>query len=252
MLKCGLLGKTLGHSRSPEIHRLLGDYEYLLYEKQEEELENFLIEGDWKGMNVTIPYKKTVLPFVSELSPVAEKIGSVNTLVRRQDGSLFGDNTDVAGFLAMVRYSGFPLTGKKVLVLGSGGASVSVCEALHQLNCDAVVISRTGRWNYDNLDQHADAEYLVNTTPVGMFPHPDASPVDLTRLPACAGVLDIVYNPPVTLLMKQAARLGIPSVNGLYMLVAQARRSAELFTGRTIPDVRTEEIFLQLSGKETL
>ena len=119
MLKCGLLGKILGHSRSPEIHRLLGDYEYLLYEKQEEELENFLIEGDWKGMNVTIPYKKTVLPFVSELSPVAEKIGSVNTLVRRQDGSLFGDNTDVAGFLAMVRYSGFPLMGKRCWYLAA-------------------------------------------------------------------------------------------------------------------------------------
>ncbi len=252
MLKCGLLGKTLGHSRSPEIHRLLGDYEYLLYEKQEDELPSFLLEGNWTGLNVTIPYKKTVLPYITELSPVAQSIGSVNTIVRMPSGRLYGDNTDVAGFLAMVRYSGFSLSGKKVLVLGSGGASVSVCEALRQLNAEPVIISRSGVWNYQNLDQHADAEYLVNTTPVGMFPHPDASPLDLTRLPACAGVLDIVYNPPVTLLMKQARSLGIPAVNGLYMLVAQAKKSAELFTGSAIPDQRTEEVFLQLSRKEDL
>lgn len=249
MLKCGLLGKTLGHSRSPEIHRYLGDYEYLLYEKREDELESFLREGDWTGMNVTIPYKKAVLPFLDALSPVARRIGSVNTILRRPDGSLFGDNTDVAGFIAMVRYAGFSVSGKKVLVLGSGGASVSVCEALRSLGAEPVVISRTGKWNYDNLEEQADAPYLVNATPVGMFPHPDASPVDLSRLPACAGVLDLIYNPPVTLLMKQAAEKGIPSVNGLYMLIAQARKSAEIFTGRPIPDDRTEAIFRLLSGE---
>lgn len=252
MLKCGLLGKTLAHSRSPEIHRLLGNYEYRLYEKREEELQAFLLDGNWTGINVTIPYKKTVLPYVAELSPVAERIGSVNTLIRRPDGTLFGDNTDVAGFTAMVRFSGFPLSGRKVLVLGSGGASVSVCEALEELRACPVVISRSGRWNYNNLEVHADAEYLVNTTPVGMFPAENASPVDLSRLPCLAGVLDIIYNPPVTLLMKQAQERNIPSVNGLYMLIAQAKKSAELFIGQSIPDQKTEAIFHLLNGEESI
>jgi len=243
MLRCGLLGKKLGHSRSPEIHQLLGDYEYRLYEKPEEELRDFLLEGNWDGLNVTIPYKKTVLPFLSEISPTARKIGSVNTLVRRGDGTLYGDNTDVDGFAAMLRYSGFSLSGKKVLILGSGGASVSVREVLLRVGANPVVISRSGENNYENLYKHEDAAYLVNTTPVGMFPEMDASPVDLSRLPACRGVLDIIYNPPVTKLMRQAAERGIPAVNGLYMLVAQAKRSAELFTGRAIPEERTEEIF---------
>ena len=250
MLHCGLLGKKLGHSRSPEIHRELGDYEYLLYEKAEDEVEGFIRHGNWDGLNVTIPYKKTVIPFLDELSPVSARLGSVNTVVRRADGSLFGDNTDVSGFEAMVRFSGFPVSGAKILVLGSGGASVSVCEALRMQNAEPVVISRTGENNYDNLTRHTDARFVVNTTPVGMFPDTDASPLDLSRLPSCRGVLDIIYNPPVTLLMRQAESLGIPSVNGLYMLVAQARRSAELFTGRLISDPEVERIFRLMSGTE--
>ncbi len=243
MLKCGLLGKKLSHSRSPEIHRQLGDYEYLLFEKQEDELEAFLKAGDWTGMNVTIPYKKTVLPYVAELSPVAEKIGSVNTLIRRPDGTLFGDNTDVAGFTSMVRFSGLCLRGTKVLVLGSGGASVSVCEGLRELDAFPVIISRRGENRYDNLEKHADASFLVNATPVGMFPDTEGSPLDLNRLPACRGVFDLIYNPRETRLMAQAREMGIPAVNGLYMLVAQARKSAELFTGKTIPEDKVEEIY---------
>ena len=243
MLKCGLLGKKLSHSRSPEIHRQLGDYEYLLFEKQEDELEAFLKAGDWTGMNVTIPYKKTVLPYVAELSPIAERIGSVNTLIRRPDGTLFGDNTDVAGFTAMVRFSGLCLRGTKVLVLGSGGASVSVCEGLLELDAFPVVISRRGENRYDNLDKHADASFLVNATPVGMYPDTEESPLDLNRLPACRGVFDLIYNPRETRLMAQAREMGIPAVNGLYMLVAQARKSAELFTGKPIPEEKVEEIY---------
>ncbi len=251
MLKCGLLGKKLGHSRSPELHRQLGDYEYLLFEKQEEELEAFLLHGDWDGLNVTIPYKKTVLPFVTELSPAARQIGSVNTLVRRPDGGILGDNTDAAGFEALVRFAGFEPRGRKVLVLGSGGASVAVCHALRGMGATPVVISRSGENNYDNLERHADAPLLVNTTPVGMYPAVDASPLDLTRLPNCAGVLDIIYNPAVTRLMRQAEDLGIPSVNGLYMLVAQARRSSELFTGRSIPEERVLEIYQRMNGRDS-
>ena len=245
-MKCGLLGAKLGHSRSPEIHRELADYEYRLYEKTAEELPAFLLQGDWHGINVTIPYKKQVLPWLTELSPVAEALGSVNTIVRRSDGTLFGDNTDVYGFEAMVRRSGFSLAGRKTLVLGSGGASASVCEALRRLEAKPVVISRSGEYNYQNLSLNADAEYVVNTTPVGMYPDTDASPLNLEELPACRGVMDIIYNPAETKLMRQAARLGIPACNGLYMLVAQAWRSAELFLGAEIPESRVEEIYRAL------
>ncbi len=248
-MKCGLLGAKLGHSWSPEIHRGLGDYEYLLYEKREEEVADFLLRGDWHGMNVTIPYKKTVVPWLSELSPVAARLGSVNTIVRRADGSLYGDNTDVYGFEAMVRRFGFDPRGTKTLTLGSGGASVSVCEALRRMGADTVVISRTGEFNYQNLALHADAEYLVNTTPVGMFPQMDASPLDLRELPRLRGVIDVIYNPPETKLMRQARELGIPACGGLYMLVAQAWRGAELFLGREIPESRVEEIYAELSGR---
>ena len=249
-MKCGLLGAKLGHSWSPEIHAYLGAYEYRLYEKREEEIPAFLQQGDWQGMNVTIPYKKTVLPWVAELSPAAAALGSVNTLVRRADGSLFGDNTDVYGFEAMVRHYGFAPEGTKTLILGSGGASVSVREALRRLGAETVIISRTGENHYQNLFLHADAAYVVNTTPVGMYPNMDASPVDLREFPACRGLIDIIYNPPETKLMRQAAELGIPSCNGLYMLVAQAWRAAELFLGEDIPETRVGEIYRMLEQKE--
>ena len=247
-MKCGLLGKTLGHSRSPEIHARLGDYEYRLYEKREEEIPAFLRDGDWQGMNVTIPYKKTVVPYLQELSPAAAALGSVNTIVRRADGTLFGDNTDVAGFEAMVRFYGIDLTGRKTLVLGSGGASAAVREALRRLGAGPVtVISRSGEDNYENLERHADARAVVNTTPVGMHPHPDASPLDLRRLPACEAVVDIIYNPPETMLTRQAAALGLTWCTGLYMLVAQAKRSAELFLGEELPEEITGEIYREMS-----
>ncbi len=243
MLRCGLLGRKLSHSWSPPIHALLGSYEYLLYEKEEDEVEEFIRSGPWDCLNVTIPYKKTVLPWVDELTETARRVGSVNTLVRRQDGTLFGDNTDVFGFTAMARSARFDLRGQKTLVLGSGGASVAVLDALRTLEALPVIISRSGPDDYEHLERHADAAFVVNTTPVGMYPATDASPLDLRRLPACRGVLDLIYNPTETKLMRQADSLGIPSVNGLCMLVAQALRSAERFTGRRIPEERIGEIF---------
>ncbi len=246
-IRCGLMGEKLGHSRSPEIHAQLGDYEYRLYEMPKEEIECFLREGSWRGMNVTIPYKKAVIPFLDRLSPVAERIGSVNTIIRGQEGMLFGDNTDVYGFEALVRFSGFRMNGLKTLILGSGGASVSVREALDRIGAETVVISRSGENNYDNLEKHQDAVFVVNTTPVGMFPDTDASPLDLRRLPDCRGLLDLIYNPVRTKLMKQAENLGIPAFNGLYMLVAQAWRAAELFLGEEIPESRAEEIYRRMT-----
>ncbi|MGI6014070.1 MAG: shikimate kinase [Oscillospiraceae bacterium] len=243
MLHCGLLGETLGHSYSPAIHAQLGSYEYLLYEKPETELDTFLKSGRFDGLNVTIPYKKAVVPYCAELSDFARSIGSVNTLVHRADGTLFGDNTDAYGFASMIRKSGITVTGKKVLVLGSGGASVTVCAVLQSLGAGTVVvISRNGENNYGNLDLHADAEIVVNTTPVGMFPHNGTSPVDLSLFPACKGVLDIVYNPARTSLLLQAEARGIPHLGGLHMLVAQAKRSSELFTGAAIEAVQIDRI----------
>jgi len=248
-MRCGLLGKTLGHSYSPQIHARLADYEYRLYEKREDELADFLRSGAWDGLNVTIPYKKTVVPFCDELSDVSARIGSVNTLVKRPDGTIFGDNTDVYGFLSLVRRSGADVRGEKTLVLGSGGASVSVCDALRTLGARPVVISRAGEDNYENLGRHADAKFLVNTTPLGMYPKTGEAAVDLTSFPQCRAVFDVVYNPARTALLLQAEALGIPAYNGLYMLVAQAKRSCELFMKQALPDTVIDEIERALSSE---
>lgn len=242
MLKCGLLGEKLGHSYSPAIHAMLDDYEYRLYEKTREELPEFLKHGDWQGLNVTIPYKKDVIPFCDELSPASARTGSVNTLVRRPDGSIYGDTTDVYGFEQLVLTSGIAVAGQKVLVLGSGGASAAVCDALLTLGACPVVISRSGENNYGNLDRHADATVVVNATPVGMYPHNGESPLDLSLFPNLNGVLDIVYNPARTALLLQAEAMGLPWANGLYMLVAQAKRSSEQFSGKSIPDSEIRRI----------
>ena len=236
MLRCGLLGEKLGHSYSPEIHKMLAGYEYRLYERRAEELESFIRGGEWDGLNVTMPYKKAVLPFCDELGERARLSGSVNTLVRRADGSIYGDNTDMFGFESLLRVNGIDPAGTKALVLGSGGACASVCAVLQSLGAETVVISRSGEDNYNNLDRHRDAGIIVNTTPLGMYPNNGAQAVDLTEFPNCRAVLDIVYNPARTALLLQAEELGIKHAGGLHMLVAQAKRSSELFTGARIDD----------------
>ena len=236
MVKCGLLGRTLGHSYSPAIHAQLGDYDYVLFEKEPEELEDFLLHGDFTGINVTIPYKKAVVPYCTKLSLAAQVLGSVNTIVRLPGGVLFGDNTDYDGFSSLVQLSGVDVRDKKALVLGSGGASVTVCTLLRNRGAQVVVISRSGEDNYENLHRHADAEIVVNTTPLGMYPHNGESPVDLQLFPDCRAVFDLIYNPARTALMLQAERLGIPAYGGLHMLVAQAESASRLFTGNLLPD----------------
>ena len=246
-MKCGLLGRKLGHSYSPQIHNLLEDYSYVLFEKEPEELENFLKNGDFSGLNVTIPYKKEVIPYLSELSPTAQKMGCVNTVLRRSDGTLYGHNTDYFGFTSLVRHAGLSVAGKKVLVLGSGGASNTAVAALKDLGASPVVISRSGENNYQNLHRHTDAAAIVNTTPVGMYPNTGVSPIDLGLFPHLEGVLDVIYNPARTQLLLDAEKLGIPRENGLWMLVAQAKEAAEVFTGGKIPDEVIEKIYRQLS-----
>ena len=228
-MRCGLLGEKLGHSYSPSIHAMLGEYEYRLFEKQAEELEDFLLHGDFHGLNVTIPYKKAVIPYCAELSETAKAIGSVNTLVRRSDGSLYGDNTDAFGFRCMVERCGVSPAGKKALVLGSGGASLTVQAVLRSMGAEVIVVSRGGENNYDNLSRHEDASILVNTTPLGMYPNNGISPVDLDAFPALEAVLDVVYNPARTALLLAAEEKGIPSAGGLRMLVAQALAASEQF-----------------------
>ena len=232
-MQCGLLGRLLGHSYSPQIHAMLGEYDYTLFEKEPEEIENFLKHGDWTGINVTVPYKKTVIPYLDELTPVAEKLGAVNTIIRR-NGKLTGHNTDYVGFLTMVTASGLDITGRKVLVLGSGGASNTAVAVLKELGAHVVVISRSGENNYGNLHLHADAAVIVNTTPVGMYPNAGSSPVDLDLFPELDGVLDVVYNPARTQLLLDAEKRGLTGMNGLLMLVAQAKEAAEWFTGTAI------------------
>lgn len=248
MLKCGLLGEKLGHSYSPQIHSMLADYEYKLFEKSPEELEDFLKSGEFDGLNVTIPYKKSVMPYCAELSPTAAQIGSVNTIVRRSDGSLYGDNTDAFGFENLIVHNGIEVKGKKALVLGTGGASVTAQAVLKNLGAsEVVVISRKGEDNYENIAKHADAEIIANTTPVGMYPNNGKAAVDLTQFPKLSGVLDVVYNPSRTALLLQAEKLCIPCAGGLYMLVSQAKRSCELFTGKSIPDSEIDRIERVLS-----
>lgn len=248
-MKCGLLGRKLGHSYSPQIHGMLGDYSYALFEKEPEEVGDFLKNGDFTGINVTIPYKKTVIPYLDDLSPVAKKMGSVNTILRRPDGTLFGHNTDCYGFSAMVQRAGLSVFGKKVLVLGSGGASGTAVCVLQELGANVVVISRKGENNYDHLALHKDASVLVNATPVGMYPNTGISPVDLDCFPHLEGVLDMIYNPARTQLLLDAEARGIPAENGLWMLVAQAKEAAEVFTGHAIDDSRMAAIHQKLSAQ---
>jgi shikimate dehydrogenase len=241
-MKCGLLGRKLGHSYSPQIHAHLGDYSYELFEKEPEEVADFLQNGDFSTINVTIPYKKTVMPYCSKLTERAVAMGSVNTIVRQPDGTLLGHNTDYFGFSSMVRRSGLDPKGKKVLVLGSGGASVTAVAVLKEMGANVVVISRSGEDNYENLHRHADASILCNCTPVGMYPHNGLSPVDISLFPRLEGVLDMIYNPARTKLLLEAEKRGLVAENGLWMLVAQAKEAAEWFTGVPISDDKIAEI----------
>ena len=246
--KCyGLLGRRLGHSWSVPIHQALGCEGYRLFELEPEALGDFLRREDVGGLNVTIPYKRDVMKYCDALDIAAEAIGSVNTLVRRE-GKLWGYNTDIDGFLYMLRRADISLAGKKVVILGSGGASLTAQAAARMEGArEVVVVSRSGPDNYETLpERHGDAEVLINTTPVGMWPHMDETPLDLRRLPGLTDVADVIYNPGRTDLLLQAEALGLRHAGGLPMLVHQAKRAEELFFGQPIPDYQTELILARL------
>ena len=241
-MEYGLLGERLGHSFSPQIHRDLAGYDYQLLPTPPEAVEDLFARRAFQGLNVTIPYKRTVMPLCDEIDPRAAAIGAVNTVVNR-NGRLTGYNTDIDGFLYMARRAGVDMAGKKVVILGSGGTSRTARAAAGELGArEIVTVSRHGEDNYQNLSRHADAQVLVNTTPVGMYPNWGQSPVSLESFPALEGVLDVVYNPLRTALLLQAEERGLPCSCGLPMLVAQAKRAAELFTGQNIDDSRAEAV----------
>ena len=236
-MEYGLIGEKLGHSYSVPIHNQLADYGYVLREVSPDALDAFMRRHDFRGINVTIPYKQAVMPYCAERSDAAREVGCVNTIVVRGDGSLYGHNTDIGGFIHMLRGAGIDPSGRKAVVLGSGGTSLTARAALRRLKArEIVVVSRSGPVDYEALYRdHADAEILVNTTPVGMYPKTGVSPVDIKKLPNLMGVADVIYNPERTALIADARERGIPAVSGLSMLVAQAREAAELFAGREIP-----------------
>lgn len=234
-MEYGLIGEKLGHSYSKIIHEKLADYTYELTPLTREEFASFMEKHDFKGINVTIPYKKDVIPYLDEMDEAAKAIGAVNTIVNR-DGKLYGYNTDCPGFLYMMKQTGVSVTGKKVLVLGTGGGAQAILAAVHMEGAASVIsVSRSGKGaavTYEECARlHNDAQIIVNTTPSGMYPNVDASPIDLTPYTRCEAVLDIIYNPAETRLTAQARSLGMKAATGLTMLVAQAKYACDLFTG---------------------
>lgn len=243
-IRCGLIGEHLSHSFSPRIHRHLADYSYTLFEMAECDVGDFLKSDKFDSTNVTIPYKKTVMPFLDEISDEARRIGSVNTITRTAAGGLRGDNTDYFGFSYMIRKSGIEIQGKKVLILGTGGASLTARTVCSDMGAEKITfVSRSGEVNYENVYTLCpDTQVIVNCTPIGMFPKNLVSPIDISRFENLCGVADMIYNPARTKLLLDARRLGIRHTNGLSMLVAQAKKACELFLSDGIDDSEIDRI----------
>lgn len=240
----GLLGRKLSHSLSPQIHAHFGSYKYELFCREPDELDAFFTDKSLKAYNVTIPYKVDAYNHCDELSDTAKKIGSVNTVIRRADGTLYGDNTDYFGFDYMSKSCGADYKGKKVLVLGSGGASLTVCTVAKDCGAkEIIVVSRSGENNYENIHKHYDADIIVNTTPVGMYPNNGERLIELDKFTHPECVLDLIYNPCNTRLLQDAQELGIPCANGLTMLVAQGLRSAEQFIDQKLGDETIDRVY---------
>ena len=249
----GLIGEKLGHSYSKTIHEMLGEYDYDLIPLSREEFDAFMKERSFKALNVTIPYKKAVMPYCDKLSPLAEKLGAVNTLYFDEEGALCGTNTDYPGFLKAAASAEISFEGRKVLILGDGGAGGMVRHAVKDSGASSVtVVTRHPETSpardlfkcvsYDQLDSYQDSEIIVNTTPVGMYPDNGKRLIDLSVFAECKGVFDVIYNPQLTDLLLQAKKAGIPYANGLSMLVSQATEAAAYFTGKPGWDSRDQEI----------
>ena len=247
-MRCGLIGEKLGHSFSKIIHERLADYSYELTELEKENVGEFVKSGHFDAFNVTIPYKKTVMPYLDIISPEARAIGAVNTIVKK-DGQLFGYNTDYFGFSYMLEKSGIDVKGKKALVLGNGGAAATVKSVLSDMEVRELAVLSSKENTPKNLSIHKDAQIIVNATPVGMYPNNGKTPVDLSLFPECIGVLDLIYNPALTRLLLDAKQRNIPCIGGLSMLVAQAVRAFELFTADAAEEGICERIIKDIENQ---
>ena len=232
-MEYGCIGEHLPHSFSKEIHEKIGNYSYVLKELTPQDLGPFMESRAFRAINVTIPYKQAVIPYLDQLDPAAAAIGAVNTVVNRS-GRLYGYNTDLFGMEALIKREGIDIAGKKVLILGTGGTSKTAYHAANLLNAKEVFkVSRTaaaGQITYEEAaENHADAQILINTTPVGMFPHIFETPIDINRFHRLEAVVDAVYNPLKTQFVSAALHRGLKAQTGLYMLVAQAVRAYEIF-----------------------
>jgi len=246
MNRYGLIGEKLGHSFSKIIHEQLADYTYDLIPLSKEEFAPFMEKHEFSAINVTIQYKQAVIPYLDDIEGTAKEVGAVNCIVNK-NGRLYGHNTDYAGFLYTLRNNNIRITGEKVLVLGNGGAAKAIVAALNSLNPKELITVKykeePGTVTYEQAAKlHSDASLIVNTSPVGMYPNVDASPMDLAPYKTLNAVVDIIYNPTTTKLLAQAKSRGITAVNGLEMLVAQAKYAVELFLDETIPDEKIEEV----------
>lgn len=253
-MEYGLIGEKLGHSYSKEIHEQLADYTYDLQPLSREEFSSFMAQHDFKAINVTIPYKQDVIPYLDELDEHARAIGAVNTIVNR-NGKLQGHNTDFSGFLYMLEKHNIPVKGRKCLVLGNGGAAKAVIAVLESLGASQVLIVSRRKSpdtvTYEEcLADHTDAQLIANTTPVGMYPNSDASPINLTAFPQCESVLDVIYNPLETKLTAQAKSLGMTAVTGLEMLVAQALYAVEFFLDTTLDPDQIDIIYQKIAAEK--
>lgn len=253
-MEYGLIGEKLGHSYSKEIHEQLADYTYDLCPVSREDFDQFMTARDFKAINVTIPYKKDVIPYLDHMDDHARAIGAVNTIVNK-DNHLEGHNTDFSGFLYMLEKHKIPVQGKKCLVLGNGGAARAVVAVLQHLQADEVlIVSRRKAHDtitYEEcLAHHTDAALIANTTPVGMYPNHDASPLDLIPFSRCESVVDVIYNPLETKLTAQAKELGITAVTGLEMLVAQALYAVEFFLDTKLDTAQIDCIYQKIAAEK--
>ncbi len=249
-MKYGLIGEKLGHSFSKLIHEKIWDYKYDLLELTRDELDSFLEERDFKGVNVTIPYKSEVISYLDEIDESADKIGAVNTIVNKK-GKLLGYNTDYYGFIYTLNKHNVGIEGEKVIVLGNGGAAKAVITGLEDLKAgEIVVVGRTLRANTisfeDCYKDHTDAKVIVNATPVGMYPEINASPLNLESFADCSHVIDLIYNPLETKLLNQTSQMGMVSINGLEMLIAQAKVAAEYFLDTSIDNSVIDKIYKEI------
>ena len=249
-MEYGLIGEHLSHSFSKNIHEKLAPYTYELHELRPDELDSFMRSKEFKGINVTIPYKQAVIPYLDEISGQARSIGAVNTIVNR-NGKLCGFNTDYFGMKSMIERPGIEPAGKKVLILGTGGTSKTAYAVVTDMGASEVLkVSRTGKEGWPTYEEayekHADAEIIINTTPCGMYPDIDDCPVDLSRFQNLCGVIDAIYNPLRTVLILEAQKRGIPAEGGLYMLVVQAVYAAELFADRKITGEKCNQVFTEI------